>query len=169
VPKLKSRSEPLFSTKKGKVEQSTMDVPVPIFYRRCCSYYVVSVLFVCTGNAARSQMAEGWLKSMKPGLTVQSAGTNPERLSSRAVKAMLEIGLDISDQVSKYLDDVPWKEVDYAITLCGSANEICVTMDWPEKCVREHWPIADPGSDDEYIKARDEIRDQITDFVNRMI
>ena len=130
---------------------------------------MASVLFVCTGNAARSQMAEGWLKNMKPGLTVLSAGTNPEGLSSGAVKAMLEIGLDISDQTSKHLDAVPWKEVDYAITLCGSANEICVTMNWPEKCVREHWPIADPGSDDEYIKARDEIGNQIKDFVNRMI
>ena len=169
MPKLKFSFGPPFSTKKGKVEQSTMDVPVPIFYRRGCSYYVVSVLFVCTGNAARSQMAEGWLKSMKPGLTVQSAGTNPEGLSSRAVKVMLEIGQDISDQVSKHLDDVPWKEVAYAITLCDSANETCVTMDWPEKCVREHWPIADPVSNDEYIKARDEIRDLITDFVNRMI
>ena len=130
---------------------------------------MVSVLFVCTGNAARSQMAEGWLKNMKSGLTVLSAGTNPEGLSSRAVKVMLEIGQDISDQVSKHLDDVPWKEVAYAITLCDSANETCVTMDWPEKCVREHWPIADPVSNDEYIKARDEIRDLITDFVNRMI
>ena len=114
-------------------------------------------------------MAEGWLKNMKPGLTVLSAGTNPEGLSSGAVKAMLEIGLDISDQTSKHLDDVPWNEVDYAITLCGSAKETCVTMNWPEKCVREHWPIADPGSDDEYIKARDEIGNRIKDFVNRMI
>ena len=169
MPKLKFSFGPPFSTKKGKVEQSIMDVPVPIFYRGGCSYYVVSVLFVCTGNAARSQMAEGWLKSMKPGLTVQSAGTNPEGLSSRAVKVMLEIGQDISDQVSNHLDDVPWKEVAYAITLCDSANETCVTMDWPEKCVREHWPIADPNSDDEYINARDRIRDRIKDFVNRMI
>jgi arsenate reductase len=114
-------------------------------------------------------MAEGWLKSMKPGLTVQSAGTNPEGLSSGAVKAMLEIGQDISDQTSKHLDDVSWNEVDYAITLCGSANETCVTMNWPEKCVREHWPIADPVSNDEYIKARDEIGNRIKDFVNRMI
>ena len=114
-------------------------------------------------------MAEGWLKNMKLGLTVLSAGTNPEGLSSGAVKAMLEIGLDISDQTSKHLDDVPWKEVDYAITLCGAANEICITMNWPEKCVREHWPIADPGSDDEYINARDGIGNRIKDFVNRMI
>ena len=130
---------------------------------------MVSVLFVCTGNAARSQMAEGLFKNMKSEFTVLSAGTNPEGLSSRAVKAMLEIGLDISDQTSKHLDDVPWKEVDYAITLCGSANETCVTMNWPEKCIREHWPIADPDSDDEYISARDDIRDRIKDFVNRMI
>ena len=130
---------------------------------------MASVLFVCTGNAARSQMAEGWLKNMKSGFTVLSAGTNPEGLSSGAVKSMLEIGLDISDQTSKHLDDVPWKEVDYAITLCGSANEICVTLNWPEKCIREHWPIVDPDSDDEYINARDEIRDLIKDFVNRMI
>ena len=114
-------------------------------------------------------MAEGWLKNMKSGLTVLSAGINPEGLSSRAVKAMLEIGLDISDQTSKHLDDVPWKKVDYAITLCDSANETCVTMNWPEKCVREHWPIADPSSNDEYIKARDEIGKRIKDFVNHMI
>ena len=130
---------------------------------------MASVLFVCTGNAARSQMAEGWLKNMKPGLTVLSAGTNPEGLSSGAVKSMLEIGLDISDQTSKHLEDVPWKEVDYAITLCDSANETCITMNWPDKCVREHWPIADPSSDDEYIKARDEIGKRIKDFVNHMI
>ena len=130
---------------------------------------MVSVLFVCTGNAARSQMAEGLLKNMKSGFTVLSAGTNPEGLSSRAVKVMQEIGLDISDQASKNLDDVAWKEVDYAITLCGSANETCITMNWPEKCVREHWPIADPNSDDEYINARDDIRDRITEFVNRLI
>ena len=106
---------------------------------------------------------------MKSGFTVLSAGTNPEGLSSGAVKAMLEIGLDISDQTSKHLDDVPWKKVDHAITLCDSANETCVTLNWSKKCVREHWPIADPNSDDEYINARDEIGDLIKNFVNRMI
>ncbi len=130
---------------------------------------MVMVLFVCTGNAARSQMAEGWLKNMKPGFTVLSAGTNPEGLSSRAVKAMQEVGLDVSDQISKHLDDVPWRDADFVFTLCGSANEICVAMNWPEKCEREHWPITDPDSDDEYINARDEIRDRIKDFVNRII
>ena len=169
MPKLKSYTGPPFFIKKSKVEQSTTEAQVSIFYRRCRLYSVVSVLFVCTGNAARSQMAEGCLKNMKSELTVLSAGTNPEGLSSRAVKTMLEIGLDISDHTSKHLDDVPWKKVDYAITLCDSANETCVTMNWPEKCVREHWPIVDPNSDDEYINARDKIRDLIKDFVNRMI
>ena len=126
---------------------------------------MVSVLFVCTGNAARSQMAEGWLKNMKPGLMVLSAGTNPEGLSYRAVKAMQEVGLDISNQTSKHLDDVPWEKTDYAITLCGSANEECVNMNWPETCGREHWAIADPQTEDDFRKARDEIKDRIENFL----
>ena len=130
---------------------------------------MVVVLFVCTGNAARSQMAEGFLKNLKLDLTVLSAGTKPEGLSPRAVKAMQKIGLDISDQTSKHIEDIPWNEADYAITLCGSANETCVSMNWPEKCNREHWPIDDPSSEDEYINARDEIRDRITEFVNHLI
>ena len=126
---------------------------------------MVSVLFVCTGNAARSQMAEGWLKNMKPGLMVLSAGTNPEGLSYRAVKAMQEVGLDISNQTSKHLDDVPWEKTDYAITLCSSANEECMNMNWPETCGREHWAIADPRTEDDFRKARDEIKDRIENFL----
>ena len=119
------------------------------------------VLFVCTGNAARSQMAEGLLKSMKSDFTVLSAGTKPEGLHPNAVKAMAEIGLDISNQTSKGLDDVNWKDADFAITLCGSADETCVMMDWPESCKRDHWPIEDPESLDDFRNARDEIRERI--------
>ena len=138
-----------------------MKTLTPMLYRRCQSHLMVMVLFVCTGNAARSQMAEGWLKSMKSGLTVVSAGTKPERLSSMAVKAMLEVGLDISDQTSKHLAKVPWEKADYAITLCGSANEECVNMNWPKTCRKEHWPIEDPETEDDFRKARDEIRERI--------
>jgi len=123
------------------------------------------VLFVCTGNAARSQMAEGLLKSMKPNFTVLSAGTKPEGLHPNAVKAMAEIGLDISNQTSKGLDDVNWKGADFAITLCGSADETCVMMDWPESCKRDHWPIEDPESLAEFQNARDEIRAKIDKFL----
>jgi arsenate reductase len=129
---------------------------------------MVMVLFVCTGNAARSQIAEGWLKSMKPGLTVVSAGTKPERLSSMAVKAMLEVGLNISDQTSKHLAKVPWEKADYAITLCGSANEECVNMNWPKTCVREHWPIEDPETEDDFRKARDEIKTRIKVWIKAL-
>ena len=102
---------------------------------------------------------------MKSGFTVLSAGTNPAGLSSRAVKTMLEAGLDISDQTSKHLDEVPWEKADYAITLCGSANEECMNMDWPETCRKKHWLIADPQTEDDFREARDEIKGRIEDFL----
>jgi arsenate reductase len=126
---------------------------------------MVVVLFVCTGNAARSQMAEGWLKNLKSEFTVLSAGTKPDGLSPQAVKVMKEIGLNISNQSSKHLDNVEWTKADYAITLCDSANETCVMMDWPETCKRKHWPINDPKSDQEYRDARDEIKKRIENFL----
>ena len=126
------------------------------------------VLFVCTGNAARSQMAEGWLKSLKSDLTVLSAGTKPDGLSPQAVKVMREVDLDISDQSSKHLDKVDWMGADYAITLCGSANETCVTMDWPEQCQRKHWPIEDPKTDEDYRSARDGIKRRIENFLEKL-
>ena len=124
------------------------------------------VLFVCTGNAARSQMAEGLLKSMKPNFTVLSAGTKPEGLHPNAVKVMDEIGLDVSNQTSKGLDDINWKGADFAITLCGSADETCVMMDWPESCKRDHWPIEDPETLDDFRRARDEIKTLISNFIS---
>ena len=130
---------------------------------------MVVILFVCTGNAARSQMAEGLLRNQKPEFTVLSAGTKPEGVSKKAIKVMEELNLDISNHTSNHLDEVDWKSADFAITLCGSANETCVTMNWPEKCKREHWPIDDPNTDDEYINARDEIKGRVKDFVNRLI
>ena len=123
------------------------------------------VLFVCTGNAARSQIAEGLLKSMKSDFTVLSAGTKPEGLHPNAVKAMAEIDLDISNQTSKGLDDVNWKDADFAITLCGSADETCVMMDWPESCKRANWPIEDPETLDDFRRARDEIKALIEKFI----
>ena len=126
---------------------------------------MVVVLFVCTGNAARSQMAEGWLKNLKSEFTVLSAGTKPDGLSPQAVKVMKEIGLNISNQSSKHLDNVEWTKANYAITLCDSANETCVMMDWPETCKRKHWPINDPKSDQEYRDARDEIKQRIENFL----
>lgn len=126
------------------------------------------VLFVCTGNAARSQMAEGLLRSLKPDLTILSAGTKPEGVSKTAIKVMKELNLDISNHTSDNLKHIDWKSADFAITLCGSANETCVTMPWPEKCKRIHWPINDPVTLDEYRKARDEIKERIEDFLTNI-
>ena len=125
---------------------------------------MVMVLFVCTGNAARSQMAEGWLKNLNSDVSVISAGTKPEGVSKIAIKVMKEIGIDISDHTSDNLNDVDWQGADFAITLCGSANETCVSMPWPETCKRLHWPIKDPVSEDEYRNARDEIKQKINNF-----
>ena len=127
---------------------------------------MVTILFVCTGNAARSQMAEGLLRNLKNDITVLSAGTKPEGVSSKAIKVMKEIGLDISDHHSKHLEDVDWKNSDFAITLCGSANEICVSMSWPEKCKKLHWPIADPESENDFRNARNEINQRIINFLS---
>jgi len=126
---------------------------------------MVKVLFVCTGNAARSQMAEGWLKNLNSDVSVISAGTKPEGVSKIAIKVMKEIGIDISNHTSDNLNDVDWQGADFAITLCGSANETCVSMPWPETCKRLHWPIKDPVSEDEYRNARDEIKQKINNFL----
>ena len=126
---------------------------------------MVVILFVCTGNAARSQMAEGLLRNQKPEFTVLSAGTKPEGVSKKAVKVMEELNLDISNHTSNHLDEVDWKGADFAITLCGSANEICVSLPWPEKCKRIHWPIDDPVTLEEYRKARDEIKERLSNFL----
>ena len=136
-----------------------------LFYRRLHSIIMVTVLFICTGNAARSQMAEGLLKNMNSSLTVLSAGTKPEGLNPKATIAMEKIDIDISNQNSKNLSEVNWKEADYAITLCGSANETCVSMVWPKTCVKLHWPIEDPISQKDYELARDEILERLESFL----
>ena len=126
---------------------------------------MVTVLFICTGNAARSQMAEGLLKNMNSSLIVLSAGTNPEGLNPKATIAMEKIGIDISNQYSKNITDLNWKKADYAITLCGSADETCVSMSWPENCKKLHWPIKDPKTDEDFRRARDEIKAHIEEFI----
>ena len=114
-------------------------------------------------------MAEGLLKSMNSSLTVLSAGTKPEGLSPKATIAMKKIGIDISDQQSKKISDLNWEKANYAITLCGSANETCVSMSWPATCTKLHWPIEDPVSQKDYELARDEIHGRLSDFVKRQI
>ena len=130
---------------------------------------MVTVLFICTGNAARSQMAEGLLKNMDSSLTVLSAGTKPEGLSQKAVITMKKAGFDISDQQSTKITDVDWEKADYAITLCGSANEECISIPWPSHCKRIYWPISDPISQKDYEMVRGKITKKINRFLEKEI
>ena len=102
------------------------------------------VLFLCTGNACRSQMAEGLARRLlSPEIAVCSAGTSPAGLDPRAVNAVAELGIDISTHRSKPLSEVPLDRVDRVITLCDDARRACPSV--PGRS-QEHWPIADPAS-----------------------
>lgn len=126
----------------------------------------MKVLILCTGNSCRSQMAHGFLQSFDQRIQVESAGTEASgKLNRKAVKAMSEIGLDISshssDSVEKYLNE----EWDYVITVCGGANESCPAFVGKVKH-RLHMGYDDPshvvGSDEyiwsEFQRVRDEIK-----------
>ena len=122
------------------------------------------VLFICTHNSARSQMAEGLLRTMAGDrFEVESAGTEETRVNALAIRAMREIGIDLSGHRSKTLDrflDQPW---DYVITVCDSANERCPIF--PRTVSRLHWSFEDPsratGNDDERLQVFRRIRDEI--------
>lgn len=121
------------------------------------------VLFLCTGNACRSQMAEGFARRLvPPGIRVVSGGTQPKTVDVRAVAVMAELGIDIGAQYAKSLSEVPLDDVSHVVTLCGEAAEQCPVM--PDRR-REHWPIPDParaeGSPDHVLQTFRAVRDEI--------
>ncbi len=102
------------------------------------------ILFVCTGNSARSQMAEGLARDLAaPEVEVASAGTHPAGINSLALEAMRDRGIDISAQRSKRVEDVPG-EFDYVITLCDDAAQNCPAV--PARRARLHWSLPDPAA-----------------------
>jgi arsenate reductase len=126
------------------------------------------VLFLCTHNSARSQMAEGLLRARGRGTFESfSAGTEQTRVRPEAIAVMRELGIDISGQESKTLERYLDQRFDEVITVCDSANESCPVF--PGARHRRHWSIDDPtgakGSDDERLaafrRARDELRGRI--------
>jgi arsenate reductase (thioredoxin) len=130
------------------------------------------VLILCTGNSARSQMAEGLLRQQGGNqFEVFSAGTEPSRVNPLAIEAMREIGIDISDHRSKSVDEFIGQEFDYVITVCDKAKESCPMF--PGKAQRVHWSIDDPAAaeGDEAIRLavfrrlRDEIRERLRSFL----
>ncbi|MCC6615698.1 MAG: helix-turn-helix domain-containing protein [Anaerolineae bacterium] len=101
------------------------------------------VLFVCTHNSARSQMAEGLLRTLTGGsVVVTSAGSHPTRVHPDAIRAMDELGIDISQQEARHLSAYAEQPFDYVVTVCDKAREVCPRF--PGKGVRLHWGLADP-------------------------
>jgi arsenate reductase (thioredoxin) len=126
------------------------------------------VLFLCTHNSARSQMAEGMLRNLAEGrFEVMSAGTEATHVRRQAIKVMNEIGIDISGQESKTLARYLGQPFDYVITVCDEANEACPVFAGAKN--RLHWSLEDPsradGSEEERLavfrRVREEIRERI--------
>ena len=122
------------------------------------------VLFVCTENACRSQMAEGLLRhEAGAAFEVFSAGTKPTQVRPEAVAVMREAGIDISGHRSKSVDEFEGQDFDYVITVCDNAKQSCPI--YPAKTKRIHWSIEDPaavqGSEEEILAAFRRIRDEL--------
>jgi len=126
------------------------------------------VLFVCQGNDSRSQMAEGFARSMASnGVKIFSAGDGPGDLNSTAVDVMGELGIDISGQPVRTFEDVPMTKIDTVVTLSSESDALPKNL--KKKATQIHWPLNDPaatgGSDAEVKKAyrlvRDEIRNRV--------
>ena len=120
------------------------------------------VLFLCIHNSSRSQIAEAFARALAPaGVSVMSAGTEPKGVHPRAAEVMKETGIDVSAQRSKHLNDVPWKECDTVVTLCGEAEESCPTLAGDVR--RVHWPLPDPSAvqGSGQLAAFREVRDEI--------
>jgi arsenate reductase (thioredoxin) len=125
----------------------------------------IRVLFLCTHNSARSQMAEALLAQIGgERFEVVSAGTEATRVHPLAIRAMDEVGIDISDARSKHLNEYFGQDFDYVITVCDSANESCPIF--PGDPQRIHWSFPDPsaieGSEDERYRAFERVRNEIT-------
>ncbi|MEN6497587.1 MAG: arsenate reductase ArsC [Thermoguttaceae bacterium] len=134
----------------------------------------LKILFLCTGNSCRSQMAEGWARHLKGDqLEVYSAGIETHGLNPRAVEVMGEAGVDISGHRSKHVDDLRGIEFDYVVTVCGHANEHCPLF--PGKARVVHVGFDDPPklaatatTDEERWASYRRVRDEIRAFVETL-
>ena len=129
----------------------------------------INVLFLCTGNSCRSQMAEAWLRKLGGDrFTVYSAGLEPHGVNHYTIQVMEETGYDMSGHRSKHLDEfIGAIEFDFLITVCGNADERCPYF--PGMGTRLHWPFEDPaafeGPEYEKIEQFRKIRDQIKEKI----
>jgi arsenate reductase len=130
----------------------------------------VKVLFLCTGNSARSQMAEGYLRyAAGDRFEALSAGIEPKGLNPLAVEVMREIGIDISRQRSKDVASLLGQHIPYVVTVCDNANERCPIFPHTYKFL--HWSFEDPaaaqGSPEEKLAIFRRVRDEIIGHIDR--
>jgi len=130
------------------------------------------VLFVCTGNSCRSQMAEGMLRHYgKEKVEVFSAGLEPSYVHPLAIKTMAESGIDITNQHSKTVNEFLGEDFSYVITVCDSAKERCPVFPGEYKAI--HWSIEDPasaeGTETERMKDFSRVRQNILERINHFI
>ena len=135
----------------------------------------MKILFLCTGNACRSQMAEGWARHLGGDrFEIESAGIEAHGKNPRAIAVMKEAGVDISTQESTRISDDMLASVDYLVTVCGHADEHCPAL--PPGVSKEHWPLEDParatGSEEDIMQvfraSRDDIRRRVEGLLKRL-
>lgn len=135
---------------------------------------IKKILFICTGNSCRSQMAEGWARKLKGDiLEPYSAGIEKHGIDPKAVKAMAEVGLDISKQQSKLISELKEKDFDYVVTICNDANEKCPVFSGNAK--RLHHGFDNPPilarsrkTEEEALAIYRRVREEIRDFIQNM-
>lgn len=136
---------------------------------------MIKIMFLCTGNSCRSQMAEGFARELGKGLIEPySAGLIAAGVNPRAIAVMKEAGIDISGQKSEEINEDLLRTMDIVITLCSNAEESCPYT--PTEIKRIHWPVKDPvgtiGTEEEIMKefrrARDEIKNKMLEFINSL-
>lgn len=126
------------------------------------------VLFICTHNSARSQMAEGLLKALYGDrYEVYSAGTHPTEVNPYAIKVMSELGIDISDHKSKSMENFLNMEFDYVVTLCDGAKETCPYFSGGKKYIHRSFedPASFEGNEEERLEAFRKVRDGIKEWI----
>ena len=132
----------------------------------------INILFLCTGNSCRSQMAEGWAKSLGgDAFAVQSAGIEAHGKNPRAIAVMREAGVDISGQESTVVTGSMIAAANVVVTVCGHADEQCPAL--PPAVKKLHWPLTDPakatGTEQEIMAAFRATRDEVEARVRRLI
>jgi len=135
----------------------------------------MNLLFLCTGNSCRSQMAEGWARQFAPSdWNIESAGLEAHGKNPRAIAAMAEAGVDIAQQASTRLTPEMLERANYLVTVCGHADEHCPVL--PPGTRKEHWPLADParasGNEQDIMQVfratRDEIQRRVRELIQRL-